>query len=107
MDAWRDKVIADPQLSTGDTLPRVLLNDHLPALLQDFARALCAHQGHAQSAEAQDHREDAAAHGLHRWQQGFDLSELSRELGRLNECVVAALDRCALERADISHATLA
>ena len=40
---------------------------------------------------------DAAAHGLHRWQQGFDLTEVVRELGRLNETVVAEIDRCAGE----------
>jgi len=107
MDAWRDKVIADPQLTTGDTLPKIQLNDHLPALLQDFERALMARDTETQVATADQQEDDAAAHGLHRWQQGFDLSELSRELGRLNECVVAALDQCTIVRDDLSQATLA
>ena len=107
MDAWRSKVIADPQLTTGDTLPNVQLNDHLPALLQDFERSLLARDSDTRAATANEHQDDAAAHGLHRWQQGFDLSEVSRELGRLNECVVVALDQCAHMRADISQAALA
>ena len=107
MDAWRDKVSADPQLTTGDTLPKVQLNDHLPALLQDFERSLLASDTDTQAATADQQVDDAAAHGLHRWQQGFDLSELSRELGRLNECVVVALDQCANVRDDISQAALA
>jgi signal transduction histidine kinase len=38
---------------------------------------------------------DAAAHGLHRWQQGFNLEEVARELGLLNECVVIELEQFA------------
>ncbi len=95
MDAWRRKVTADPKLTTGNSLPRAQLHDHLPALLQDFERRLAARSSQMRAAAVDEQKGDAAAHGLHRWQQGFDLSEVSRELGRLNECVVAELDRCA------------
>ena len=92
MKAWREAVTADPKLTTGDSLPRAQLHDHLPALLEDFERRLTAN-GVQEHAEAEDeHKGDAAAHGLHRWQQGFDLGEVTRELGRLNECVVAELE---------------
>lgn len=92
MKAWREAVTADPKLTTGDSLPRAQLHDHIPALLEDFERRLTAN-GVQEHAEAEDeHKGDAAAHGLHRWQQGFDLGEVTRELGRLNECVVAELE---------------
>ena len=39
--------------------------------------------------------EPAAAHGLQRWQQGYDLQEVTRELGALNEGVISALNRHA------------
>ncbi len=94
MDAWRRKVTADPKLTTGTSLPKAQLHDHLPALLQDFERRLAAVDLPARAAAVDEQKGDAAAHGLHRWQQGFDLSEVSRELGRLNECVVAELDNC-------------
>lgn len=88
--AWRAELAADPTLTTGAALPRAQLHDHIPALLEDFEQRLrtpmpdTAHAG------------NAAAHGLHRWQQGFDLAEVARELGRLNECVVGELDAYAL-----------
>jgi hypothetical protein len=36
MAAWEKRVVADPKLLTGNTLPRALLHDHLTALLEDF-----------------------------------------------------------------------
>jgi signal transduction histidine kinase len=50
---------------------------------------------------------DAAAHGLHRWQQGFDLAEVTRELGRLNECVVAEIDSYAAAHPELEHDAMA
>lgn len=88
MSAWRSAVEADAALSTGNALPRAQLNDHIPTLLESFDAQL---RGKADDAA----QEDAAAHGLHRWQQGFGLEEVSRELGHLNECVVDAIDVCA------------
>ncbi|MGS5087018.1 ATP-binding protein [Hydrogenophaga sp. A37] len=87
--AWRRAVEADSSLSTGHALPRAQLIDHIPALLEGF-------ETHLREPDADvSHRGDAAAHGLHRWQQGFGLAEVSRELGHLNECVVAELEACA------------
>jgi signal transduction histidine kinase len=95
LDAWRGRVTADPKLTTGDSLPRAQLHDHIPALLEDFERRLHAGDSQSRAAAEDEQKGDAAAHGLHRWQQGFDLGEVTRELGRLNECVVTELERCA------------
>ncbi|MET0383596.1 MAG: sensor histidine kinase [Burkholderiaceae bacterium] len=95
LEAWRARVRDDPRLGAGDTLPIPLLNDHLTALLEDFERRLAADFGSDAASTDDAQRGDGAAHGLHRWQQGFDLSELTRELGRLNECVVEEIDRSA------------
>lgn len=84
--AWRAAVEADSTLTTGNSLPRVQLVDHIPALLEGFEAQL-----REPNADV-SHLGDAAAHGLHRWQQGFGLAEVSRELGHLNECVVKELD---------------
>jgi signal transduction histidine kinase len=107
MEAWRTKVTIDPKLTTGTSLPRAQLHDHLPALLQDFERRLVAGDSQSRAAAVDEQKGDAAAHGLHRWQQGFDLSEVSRELGRLNECVVGELDSCAIVRPEIEHSVMA
>jgi len=89
LQAWRTAVTSDPTLTSGAALPRAQLHDHIPALLVDFERALAggdmAGSDLAESTNDQEpHQGDAAAHGLHRWQQGFDLAEVTRELGRLN-----------------------
>lgn len=86
LQAWRDSVAADATLTSGASLPHTQLNDHIPAVLEGFEEQLRAPRQEAV------HLGDAAAHGLHRWQQGFGLSEVVRELGRLNECVVNELD---------------
>ena len=86
LQAWRASVTADSKLTTGASLPHTQLNDHIPAVLEGFENQLRAPR--AETA----HLGDAAAHGLHRWQQGFGLAEVVRELGRLNECVVNELE---------------
>ncbi len=90
--AWRCAIQRDPALTTSDSLPRVDLYDHIPALLSTFERQL----RNSGSSAAAVHREaahaPAAAHGLQRWQQGYDLREVTRELGKLNEIVVSELE---------------
>ena len=100
---WAAKVDADPKLLTGASLPLAQLHDHLAALLEDFEARLGVADRAARQAAEDVQAGDAAAHGLHRWQQGYDLAEVVRELGRLNETVVAEIDRCACEPALEGH----
>jgi hypothetical protein len=107
LDAWRNAIKRDPALTTGDSLPRVQLFDHIPAMLSTFERGL-RHVHADGAASARDAaQEPAAAHGLQRWQQGYDLREVTRELGKLNECVVAELDGYTAANPQISHAVIA
>ncbi|MBC7994092.1 MAG: sensor histidine kinase [Rhizobacter sp.] len=105
--AWRRAVMKDPSLSTADSLPRAQLNDHIPALLQAFERRLNPALESLATAAADEADDHAAAHGLHRWQQGYDLRELSQELGRLNECVVVELEGYAQAHPDQPHEVMA
>lgn len=93
LNAWRAAARRDPQLVTGEALPRSQLNDHIPALLASFEDRLLGRQALDEPSAAAG--EQAAAHGLHRWQQGYDLREVVRELGLLNEVMVAVLDAWA------------
>jgi signal transduction histidine kinase len=88
---WRKAVAADPQLTANRSLPRSQLVDHLPSWLESFAVVLGAPPGEpgADAAEARD----AEAHGGQRWQQGYDLHEVTREWGCLHRCLVAELER--------------
>lgn len=91
LDHWRHKVRGDDRLPSGDALPVRELYDHLPAMLarlEDDLRAVVPTP--AAGTQAQ---QLALAHGQERWQQGFGLREVVRELGTLNECVVAEMDR--------------
>ena len=109
LQAWRKAVTSDPTLTSGASLPRAQLHDHIPALLLDFEQRLAA-GGTAKAADVKDAKKvqkgDAAAHGLHRWQQGFDLAEVTRELSQLNECVVVELDGYAVAHPELDRAVL-
>jgi len=107
LQAWRHAVASDPTLTTGAALPRAQLHDHIPALLVDFERKLIGGAAAADDDAHHRHQGDAAAHGLHRWQQGFDLAEVTRELGRLNECVVVELEEYVVAHPDLDPASMA
>jgi len=89
--AWRYAIRRDPSLTSSDALPSVDLYDHIPALLSTFEQQLKGTNAAAAQHESTGQRQ-AAAHGLQRWQQGYDLRQVTRELGKLNEVVVAELE---------------
>ena len=97
--AWRAAIKADPQLTASNALPRVQLEDHLPQWLESFAGVLAAVPGEpiADAAEVRD----AEAHGLQRWQQGYDLHDVTREWGCLHRCLVAELERFAAAHSEL------
>jgi signal transduction histidine kinase len=110
--AWQGAIHRDPKLTTGEALPRVQLLDHIPAILGIFVHELRSAAGASAadnpvvSAE-QAGEGPATAHGLQRWRQGYDLREVTRELGKLNECVIAELDSYAEAHTQVSHAATA
>ena len=104
MQAWRKAVDRDPAMNTGASLPRAQLNDHLPDVLEAFGRSLVA----AGAEEHKDeHKHEGAAHGLMRWQQGYDLREVTREWGRLQLCVTDELEDYALTHTDVEPRVMA
>ena len=101
LQAWRDAIERDPQLTTASSLPRKQLNDHIPHVLDAFGRELRA-RAEADHADAKkESHEDAAAHGLHRWQQGYHLREVAREWAHLQLCLVDELTNYASAHADL------
>ena len=93
-------------LTTAHSLPRNQLDDHVPGLLAAYELRLDPAAGTLDSAAAaQD--EHAVAHGLHRWQQGYDLQEVSRELGHLNESVVVQLEAYASAHPELEPQVMA
>ncbi len=100
MRTWRKAIDRDPEMTTGASLPRTQLNDHIPELLERFGEKLLVVAGRSPGSR-KEHKDDAAAHGLQRWQQGYDLREVTREWGRLQSCVADELENYASSRSDV------
>src|SRR4030095_13954251 len=81
--AWRKAIDRDPEMTTGASLPRAQLDDHIPAILDAFVRRLRVLTVKDAAALKEEDKGDASAHGLQRWQQGYDLREVTREWGKL------------------------
>lgn len=100
--AWRSAIKQDPDLTSGDSLPRSELFDHIPALLLTFERGLRRAAAGDEKTEEEAAQDSAAAHGLQRWKQGYDCREVTREWGKLNECVVLELDHYTKANPEVS-----
>jgi len=101
MRAWRKAIDRDPEMTAGASLPRAQLDDHIPALLDAFERRLRSLTVKEGVAFKEEDKGDAAAHGLQRWQQGYDLREVTREWGRLQLCLADELDSYASAHAGV------
>lgn len=71
LKAWGKAVDADPALATAGSLPRRQFHDHIPDLLDAFERRLRAAPARESAVAKEARDENAAAHGLQRWQQGY------------------------------------
>lgn len=89
LNRWRERVLCDPQINGTVHLPRSQFNDHIPILLEAFAKRL--RMGETSEGDAQE-RELSEDHGRHRWQQGYNLRGMVREWGHLNSVLVVWLD---------------
>jgi signal transduction histidine kinase len=107
LQAWRNAVEADPQLTTARALSRGQLNDHIPQVLDAFEHKLRSRPG-GQEAQAADRltKKEEVKHGLHRWQQGYRLPELMREWGHLQLCLFDELDAFAAAQPEIERSTM-
>ena len=107
VSSWQRAIQRDPELAEGESLPRADLIDHIPAMLAAFEQSLRAAAGEGKVDAPVKGQDPAAAHGLQRWRQGYDLREVTRELGKLNECVVLELNTYAKAHANFSLDALA
>ncbi len=113
LQRWRALLASDPELTSGLSLSPADVNDHIPALLSAFEKDLAgaatavAPPAKPAAGAASAVEPDADAHGLRRWQQGYDVREVARELGRLNECLCAELDAYAAARPALDPGVMA
>ena len=87
MNEWLARVSRDPSIPT-DSLTRVQVRDHLPQLLDDLTKTLSRY---GSEAVAEQSERDGEEHGSARWQQGFQLPEMLRELMHLRAILIQRL----------------
>ncbi|CAB3796326.1 RsbRD N-terminal domain-containing protein [Pararobbsia alpina] len=83
---WLRTVEADADIEATDQLTHTQLLDHLPSVFRDLCQFLRWRDANALAGEA---REDAQEHGQHRWEQGYQLDALLRELDVLRRIVLS------------------
>src|ERR1700743_2539696 len=81
LEAWRASVLTDAGLTSGNALPRAQLEDHVPSAVIAFEHYLTGSELTQETGTSTGVIDAANAHGMHRWQQGYDLREVVRELG--------------------------
>lgn len=85
IDAWIQAVKSDPEIPSAQKLTPVELSDHLPILFDDLIDCL---QTSAPEAARERVRQEARRHGDQRWNQGYELIELLRELGTVHRLLL-------------------
>ncbi|MCY0853674.1 sensor histidine kinase [Cupriavidus sp. D39] len=85
---WMAIVCADADLVEADKLTHEQLADHLPAILEGICTAL--DEGDLERVEGAIER-NAKKHGEVRWQQGYHLDELVRELDLFRQVLTGAV----------------
>lgn len=103
---WRTATENEPELTIASSLTRIQFNDHIPGLLDAFARTLRAGSGAASARAQEEEKVQVIEHGLQRWQQGYQLRELTREWGHLQRCVMMVLEEYALAHPELDPASM-
>jgi len=105
LDEWRR--IGDPvECSVEPSLSRAQFNDHIPAVLDCFAHTIREWPDDPDRGPSALQTERVCAHGLQRWQQGYQLRELVREWGNLEMCVAEELERYAAEHPELDPSVM-
>lgn len=101
LDAVREAVIHDPEISTSRTLGGPGFLDHLPqiidALGERLRRLATLQSGDGSGRVPPPERAPAGAHGQHRWRQGYSLAEAIAEWRHLSLLLTEEIESYARE----------
>lgn len=106
LEAWRRAAERDPTLTTMSALSRSQFNDHIPEVLDAFERKLSAETPDRTVEAAEEQKEGASGHGLHRWQLGYRQREVMYEWRHLHLCLVDELERYASNHANLQPSVM-
>ena len=105
--SWRRTAFADPDQTTGRSLPLGQFLDHIPQMLDALELKLRSQVGGPGALAAEiDKKLEEVKHGLHRWQQGYRMQELVDECGHLQLSLFDELDRIAADHPEFDRAVL-
>ena len=107
LEKWRAGVKEDTALTNAGTLSRAQFYDHIPSILDSLEKNLCARSQADAVEAAENQKELAAGHGLHRWHHGYYQQEVMREWGHLHLCLVAELEEYDAAHPDVAHEVMA
>ncbi len=85
---WLQRVHTDPAIPS-EALTTSQLRDHLPQLLDGLTETL---RRYGSDPVAEKAEKDAETHGAVRWQQGYDVAELLREIKHLRAILIYHLN---------------
>jgi signal transduction histidine kinase len=92
---WRVATERIPGFTAALSLSRLQFNDHIPGVLDAYTRTL-RHWPDAPTARTERReKEQVSGHGLQRWQQGYQLRDLTREWGQLQMCLMEIVESYA------------
>lgn len=87
INEWLERVRKDPAIPT-DSLTLEQVRDHLPQLFDDLTKTLSRY---GSEVVAEQSEKDGEEHGSARWEQGFELPEMLRELMHLRSILINRL----------------
>jgi signal transduction histidine kinase len=106
LSAWRLSVDLDPELKSAASSTRSQFIDHIPAVLDAFEDRLRARAPEEKAEARFEQKEQASEHGMHRWQQGYNLTETMFEWGHLHLVLLAELERYAAEHPEVEASVM-
>lgn len=91
-ERWMQIVFGDAEVEHSDDLTYRQLADHVPRIFDEICLVL-----ESQDMDTQEHaiEHDAREHGKWRWQQGYRIDELVRELDLFRQVLLAAIGEYA------------
>jgi signal transduction histidine kinase len=101
LQQWRITTESAPEMTIASSLTRLQFNDHIPGVLDSFVHTLRTWPKEDSAQAQQQEKDQVTEHGLQRWQQGYQLRELTREWGHLQMCLMEELETYAAAHRDL------
>jgi len=92
LDDWRNATLAVPGLTIVASLSRTQFLDHIPRVLDAYSNRLCIWPDKESLNEEHEEKKMVSDHGIQRWQQGYELRELTKEWGHLHMRLMEELE---------------